>query len=99
MMSPPRENAVIKQKWQAVRDFVYGLTGYQFARHAREMKQEVEAILFITTVGDLVGVPVIPPLFALRLLPHLAPKITAWKRRLARKKEFWEKEEYDLHSV
>ena len=40
-----------------------------------------------------------PPVYTLRLLPYVAPKIVAWKRQLARKKEFWEKEEYDLQGV
>jgi hypothetical protein len=29
----------------------------------------------------------------------VAPEIATWKRHLARHREFWEKEEYDLHGV
>jgi hypothetical protein len=88
-----------EQRWQAIRDFLYGLTGYQFARHAHEMKSDAESLFLVVTMGDLAGVPIIPPLHSLRLLPYFVPEIEQWKRRLARRKEFWEKEEYDLHGV
>ena len=87
------------RRWQAVKDFFYGLTGYEFVHHAREMKHEAESIFLVVTLGDLVGIPVMPPAYALRLLPFVAPEIAAWKRQLARRKEFWEKEEYDLHGI
>ena len=86
-------------RWQAVKDFIYGMTGYQFVHHAREMKQESESLFLLVTLGDLVGVPIMPPVYTLRLLPYLVPNIVAWKRQLARRKEFWEKEEYDLHGI
>jgi len=94
-----RTGSAMGQRWQVVRDFMYGLAGYPFVRHAREMKHEAEALFMLVTLGDLVGVPIMPPIYSLRLLPHVAPQISQWKRQLARKKEFWEKEEYDLHGV
>jgi len=53
----------------------------------------------VVTLGDLIGVPVLPPIYALRLLPYVTPDVAAWKRHLARRKEFWEKDEYDLHGI
>ncbi len=89
----------VKHRWQAVRDFFYGMTRYEFVHHARQMRHEAESIFLVVTLGDLVGIPVMPPVYALRLLPFVAPEIVAWKRQLARRKEFWEKEEYDLHGI
>jgi len=63
------------------------------------MRHEMEAIFMVVTVGDLIGIPVLPPVYSLRLLPYLVPEISAWKRDMARLKEFWEKEEYDLHGT
>jgi hypothetical protein len=83
----------------AAAKFVYGLTGYEFVRHALEMRHEMEAVFMVVTLGDLIGVPVLPPVYSLRLLPHVVPEIATWKRNLARRKEFWEKEEYDLHGL
>lgn len=84
---------------EAVSKFLYGLTGYEFARHAIELRHEMEAVFMVVTMGDLIGVPVLPPVYSLRLLPYVVPEISTWKRNMARQKEFWEKEEYDLHAV
>ncbi len=83
----------------AVKHFMYGLTGYEFARHAVEMRHDMEAVFMVVTLGDLIGVPILPPIYSLRLLPYVVPEIATWKRNLARRREFWEKEEYDLHGV
>ena len=82
-----------------MKQFLYGLTGYEFARYAVERRRELESIFMIVTLGDLIGVPVLPPIYSLRLLPYVAPEIGMWKRCLARRKEFWEREEYDLHGI
>jgi hypothetical protein len=79
--------------------FLYGMTGYEFARHATEMRHELETVFMVVTMGDLVGVPVLPPIYTLRLVPYLVPEVATWKRHLARTREFWEKDEYDLHGV
>jgi len=84
---------------QALRNFIYGMTGYEFARHALEARRELESIFMIVTLGDLIGVPVMPPVYSLRLLPYVAPEIEKWKRQMARRKEFWEREEFDLHGI
>jgi hypothetical protein len=64
-----------------------------------EMKHDTEALFLVVTLGDLVGVPIMPPLHSLRLLPYVVPEIEKWKRQLAQRREFWEKEEYDLHGI
>jgi hypothetical protein len=89
----------LKDLREALARFVYGLTGYEFARHAVEMRHQLEAVFMVVTFGDLVGVPILPPIYSLRLLPHVVPEVATWKRHLARRKEFWEKEEYDLHGI
>jgi hypothetical protein len=85
--------------WAAIKQFMYGMTGHEFARHATEMRHEVEAVFMVVTLGDLIGIPILPPIYGLRLLPYVVPEIATWKRHMARRKEFWEKEEYDMHGV
>jgi hypothetical protein len=89
----------LNRAWQAVAQFLYGATGYEFARHALEMRRQAEAMFMLATVGQLIGVPILPPISAMRLLPHLMPDIARWKREMARRKDFWEMEELDLHGV
>jgi hypothetical protein len=53
----------------------------------------------VITVGDIIGLPIIPPYYALRLLPYVTPQIATWKRRVLREREITEDHEYDLHGI
>jgi hypothetical protein len=83
----------------ALREFGYGMTGYEFARHALETRTAMETLFMVTTVGDMIGLPIIPPYYSLRLLPYVVPNVSTWKRRVLREKEFTEHHDYDLHGV
>jgi hypothetical protein len=50
-------------------------------------------------VGDMVGLPVLPPYYSLRLLPYVTPEIQTWKRRVLRERELTEQHDVDLHGV
>ena len=84
---------------QSLRQFFYGMLGYEFERHAVEMRASMESLFMAVTFGDMLGVPIIPPYYSLRLLPFVVPNIATWKRRVSREREFSEDHEYDLHGV
>ena len=84
---------------EAAREFAHGMTGYEFAQHAVQMRTSLETMFMTVTLGDLIGVPVLPPYYALRLLPFAVPEIASWKRRVLREKPFGESHEYELHGV
>jgi hypothetical protein len=83
----------------AVREFVYGMSGYEFARHAIETRAALENVFLLVLVGDMIGLPVIPPYYALRLLPHVVPDVATWKRRVLREREFMDAHDAHLHGV
>lgn len=82
-----------------IRGFLYGLTGFEFERHALEVRSALESIFLATTLGDMVGLPILPPIYALRVLPYAVPQLASWKRRVAREHEFSDQEEFHLHGV
>jgi hypothetical protein len=84
---------------RAVREFLYGFVGYEFERQALEMRGELESVFMLITLGDMLGVPVIPPLYSLRVLPYVVPNIAGWKRRVMRERDLADKEEFHLHGV
>ena len=84
---------------QALREFFYGLSGYEFAQQAIEMRASMETLFILTVFGELIGVPVLPPYYALRLLPHVAPQMHSWKRRVLRERELGDDHEHHLHGV
>jgi hypothetical protein len=83
----------------ALREVLYGIAGYEFARHAIEMRSSLQTIFMVSVVGDMVGLPVLPPYYSLRLLPYVVPEIATWRRRVLREREFTESHDYDLHGV
>ena len=82
-----------------VREFLYGLYAFEFERQALELRGELESAFMLITVGDMLGVPVIPPIYSLRVLPYLVPNIASWKRRVLRERDLADKEEFHLHGV
>jgi hypothetical protein len=46
--------------------------------------------------GDLVGLPLLPPYYSLRLLPYIIPTIEMWKRSILREKDLADLATVDL---
>ncbi len=83
----------------SIREFFYGLSALEFERQALEMRGSLETIFLAITLGDMLGLPIIPPIYSLRILPYAVPHITTWKRRVLREREFSDREEFHLHNV
>jgi hypothetical protein len=83
----------------AFREFMYGMTGHEFARHAIATRSGLETIFMASLVGDMVGLPIMPPYYSLRLLPYVVPGIATWKRRVLREHDFSTGHDYELHGV
>jgi hypothetical protein len=84
---------------RAVREFIYGMTSYEFAQQALEMRAAMEKLFLIGVFGDMLGVPVLPPYYGLRLLPWVVPEIEAWKRDVLRERELGSDHEHHLHGL
>ena len=75
------------------------MTGFEFARHAIETRAALENLFMTVVVGDMIGVPVIPPYYSLRLLPYVTPTVGTWKRRVLRERDFSDQQAAELHGV
>jgi hypothetical protein len=88
------------RRWrERVEGFLFGMVGYEFVQHALETRRSLETLFMVTTVGDMIGVPVIPPYYSLRLLPYIVPEVSTWKRRVLREREFGDDHEFHLHGL
>jgi len=86
-------------RWQWLREFLFGMTTYEFAQQAVEIRASIETLFMLSVFGDMIGVPVLPPYYGLRLLPHVVPQIAGWKRRVLRERELGDDHEHHLHGV
>jgi len=73
---------------QAGREFLYGMTTFDWVRDMRRERGEVERLFVLITFGDLVGLPILPPYYTLRLLPYVVPAINRWKHSLLRERDW-----------
>jgi hypothetical protein len=70
-----------------LRDIIYGMSSHEMARHAVRTRASMEHLFILITMGDLLGVPILPPYYSLRLLPYVTPQISSWKRRMLRERD------------
>lgn len=99
MKSNPSSLGVKTSRWNAVREFLYGMFGMEIADHAVAMRASLESIFMLGTVGDMLGIPILPPYYSLRLLPYVLPQIETWKRRVLRERDFTEEHDYHLEGL
>jgi hypothetical protein len=72
---------------QVFKDIVYGMSSHEMSRHAVRTRASMEHLFILITMGDLLGIPILPPYYSLRLLPYVTPQISSWKRRMLREKD------------
>ena len=70
-----------------LRDVFYGMASHDMTRYAVRTRASMEHLFILITMGDLVGVPILPPYYSLRLLPYVVPELEGWKRRLLRERD------------
>lgn len=89
----------IAQKLQALAhaagEIIYGMTVYEMVRDLKKERAHREHLFILITMGDLLGVPILPPYYSLRLLPYAVPEIEAWRRRMLRERDLTELADFD----
>ena len=96
-MRPPSRRARGALGW--LKGFLYGATGYEFEREAARARADLENVFIFMVMGDLLGVPVLPPYYSLRLVPYLAEAVPVWRRRVLRERNPFDAEDFDLHGI
>ena len=69
------------------KEITYGMATHDTARYALRTRASMEHLFILVTMGDMLGVPILPPYYSLRLLPYVVPQISTWKRRMLREKD------------
>ncbi len=85
-MSEEKEG-VLKKAFNAFKGFLYGMAGHDMTRYALKTRGSMEHLFILITMGDMLGIPILPPYYSLRLLPYVVPQISTWKRRMLRERD------------
>jgi hypothetical protein len=72
---------------ETLRDILYGMTIYEWIREVEKEKGSTQRLFVLITFGDLLGVPILPPYYSLRLLPYVVPLIQGWRMSMLRERD------------
>ncbi|MEM4971794.1 MAG: hypothetical protein QXE01_11155 [Sulfolobales archaeon] len=67
---------------------IYGMALHGQVTAIMKEKMYIEYLFMLMTIGDMMGIPILPPYYTLRLLPYMVPNIKGWKLRMLRERDF-----------
>ena len=79
--------ARVKALPKVVREIIYGLLFHEVVLTMKKERGHLDNLFMLVIFGDLIGLPMLPPYYSLRLLPHIVPSLETWKRRVLREKD------------
>ena len=81
-MTPPSRKLT-----RSLTEILYGMAIHDQVRTLAKQRGSLEHLFVLISFGDLLGVPILPPYYSLRLLPFIVPSINNWKRRMLRERD------------
>jgi hypothetical protein len=72
---------------RVLREVIYGMTIHEMDLELKKERGNLDHLFMMVVFGDLVGLPLLPPYYSMRLLPYIVPAIETWKRSLLREKD------------
>jgi hypothetical protein len=91
-----RVEAKLKAGAQTSRELLYGFTVHGLHVELQKEKGALGHLFMLVVFGDLIGLPLLPPYYSMRLLPYVIPSIRIWKRSMLREKDLTDLASVDL---
>jgi len=88
--------AKLKDYPRAFREILYGMTVREIDLELKKERSNLDRLFMLVVFGDLVGLPLLPPHYSMRLLPYIIPSIEKWKRGLLREKDLTDLASMDI---
>ena len=82
-----RSGHFVKQALRTIGDIIYGATIYEMVRDLHKERSHLEHMFILIVFGDILGIPILPPYYTLRLLPYVVPNMAGWKRSMLRERD------------
>jgi hypothetical protein len=79
--------ARLRRAFHTLGEIVYGMTVYDWVRELNKQRGQTERFFVLVVFGDMIGLPILPPYYALRLIPYTVPKLDSWKRSILRERD------------
>jgi len=88
--------AKLKGPRKVVGEIMYGLMLHEMDLEMKKERGHLDNLFMLVIFGDLIGLPLLPPYYSMRLLPHIIPSIETWKRRVLRERDLTDFVAHDL---
>lgn len=88
--------AKLKGSPKVVGEVMYGLMIHEMDLELKKERGHLDNLFMLVIFGDLIGLPLLPPYYSLRLLPHIVPSLQTWKRRVLRERDLTDFVAHDL---
>jgi hypothetical protein len=88
--------AKLKAASKTLREIMYGFTVHEMDLEIRKERGSIDDLFMLVVFGDLVGLPLLPPYYSVRLLPYIIPTFNNWKRRILRERDLTDQMAADL---
>jgi hypothetical protein len=82
-----KNHSRLREIWEWTLGVLYGMFLYDAEKVFRRERADLEHLFVLISFGDLLGVPILPPYYSLRLLPYIVPLINRWRVRMLREKD------------
>lgn len=86
----------MKGSHKAVGEVLYGMMLHEMDLEMKKERGHLDNLFMLVIFGDLVGLPLLPPYYAMRLLPYIVPSLETWKRRILRERDLTDFVAHDL---
>jgi hypothetical protein len=86
----------LKGSPKVVGEVMYGLLLHEMDLVMKKERGHLDNLFMLVIFGDLIGLPLLPPYYSMRLLPHIIPSLKTWKRRVLREKDLTDFVSHDL---
>ena len=83
-----RKSESSKEEGGGLKGILYGMAVHGSVTAFLKTRMYMEHLFMLMTLGDMLGFPIIPPYYSLRLLPYVVPNIKSWKMRMFRERDF-----------
>ncbi len=77
----------LRELAKTIGEMFYGMTVYEMVRDLKKERGLIERLFILVVFGDVLGVPILPPYYALRLLPYVVPSIQGWRYSMLRERD------------
>ena len=82
-----RVKVSIRNAYKVIREVIYGMTVYDWVRELEKARNEHNRLFTLIVYGDLLGIPLLPPYYTLRLLPYIVSTLPNWRRSMLRERD------------